>query len=101
MKRFEILLPWDYNDGTQVEPEKFDQTAEELSDHFGAITQDTTGIMGSWKYGAARYRDRLLRIRVDTDDSEAIAFLKAYKETLKVRFQQTDIWITAQEIQII
>ncbi|SRR6266498_1210434 len=101
MKRFEILLPLDHNDGTQIEPEKLDQTAEELSDRLGAITQDTTGIIGSWKYGAARYRDRLLRIRVDTDDPEAIAFLKAYKETLKDRFQQIDIWITAQEIQII
>jgi len=49
MKRFEILLPLDYNDGTRIEPEKLDQTAEELSERFGAITQDTTGIMGSWK----------------------------------------------------
>ena len=101
MKRFEILLPLDYNDGTRIEPEKLDQTAEELSERFGAITQDTTGIMGSWKYGAARYRDRLLRIRVDTIDTEATAFLQAYKETLKARFQQIDIWITAQEIEII
>jgi hypothetical protein len=65
MKRFEILLPLDYNDGTRIKREKLDQTAEELSNRFEAITQDTTGIVGSWKYGAARYRDRLLRIRVD------------------------------------
>jgi hypothetical protein len=37
MKRFEILLPLDYNDGTQVEPEKLDHTAKELSGRFGAI----------------------------------------------------------------
>lgn len=101
MKRFEILLPLDYNDGAQVEPEKLDQTAEELSDRFGAITQDTIGITGSWKYGGSRYRDRLLRICVDTADIEAKGFLKAYKEALKVRFNQIDIWITSQEIEII
>ena len=101
MKRFEILLPLDYNDGTQVESEKLDQTAEELADHFGAITQDTVGISGSWKYGLTRYRDRLLRIRVDTDDADATAFLQAYKETLKDRFRQIDIWITAQQIDLI
>ena len=43
-----------------------------------------------WKYGAARYRDRLLRIRIDTDGPGAIGFLEAYKETLKDRFHQID-----------
>jgi hypothetical protein len=33
--RFEILLPLNYNNGAEIEPEKFDVTAEELSDHFG------------------------------------------------------------------
>ena len=35
-KRFEILLPLNYNDGRLIEPEKFDQTAEESCDRFGA-----------------------------------------------------------------
>lgn len=48
-KRFEILLPLNYNDGTLIEPEKFDQTAEDLCDRFGAVTQDTVRITGTWK----------------------------------------------------
>jgi hypothetical protein len=90
-----------YNDGTEIEPEKFDQTAEELSDHFGGITQDTVRITGTWKYGGARYRDELLRIYIDTTNPTATDFLKAYKEQLKERFRQIDIWITAHEIEII
>ena len=90
-----------YNDGTLVEAEKFDQTAEELCDHFGGVTQDTVRITGTWKYGGARYRDDLLRMRVDTDDPSAIAFLQAHKETWKTRFQQIDIWITASDIEVI
>jgi hypothetical protein len=39
-KRYEILLPLTYNDGAEIEPEKFDQTAEELSDRFGGVTED-------------------------------------------------------------
>jgi hypothetical protein len=100
-KRFEILLPLTYNDGTLIEPEKFDQTAEELSDRFGGITQDTVRITGTWKYGGTRYRDDLLRIRIDTNDPTANAFLRAHKPIWRERFQQIDIWITAHEIEII
>ena len=100
-KRYEILLPLNYNDGTLIEAEKFDETAEELCDRFGGITQDTVRITGTWKYGGARYRDDLLRMRIDTSDSSANAFLQARKAIWKARFQQIDIWITASEIEII
>jgi len=101
IKRFEILLPLNYNDGTLIEPEKFDKTAEELCDRFGAVTQDTVHITGTWKYGGTRYRDDLLRIRVDTSDPTAYGFIQAQKRIWKLRFQQIDIWITAYEIEII
>ena len=100
-KRFEILLPLTYNDGTLIELEKFDQTAEELSDHFGGVTQDTVRITGTWKYGGTRYRDELLRMRVDTNDPTANPFLQIQKEVWKKRFEQIDIWITAHAIEII
>ena len=100
-KRYEILLPLNYNDGRLIEAAKFDQTAEELCDRFGGVTQDTVRITGTWKYGGTRYRDDLLRMRIDTNDPSANAFLQAQKEVWKVRFQQIDIWITAFEIEII
>jgi hypothetical protein len=100
-KRYEILLPLNYNDGRLIEPEKFDQTAEELCDRFGGITQDTVRITGTWKYGGTRYRDELLRIRLDTNDPTANAFLQAQKQIWKQRFQQIDIWITAYNIEIL
>ena len=62
-KRFEILLPLNYNDGIEIEAEKFDQTAEELCDRFGGVTEDTVRVSGTWKYGGTRYRDVLFRIR--------------------------------------
>ncbi len=48
-----------------------------------------------------RYRDDLLRLRIDTNDPAANAFLQAHKEIWKERFQQIDIWITAYEFEII
>jgi hypothetical protein len=90
-----------YNDGADIEPEKFDLTADELSERFGATTQDTVRITGTWKYGGTRYRDTLIRIRIDTRDPAAATFLKAHKERWKERFRQIDIWITAHEIDIL
>lgn len=101
IKRFEILLPLTYNDGTFIEREKITQTTDELIEHFGGITQDLLRATGTWTYGGVRYRDELLRIRIDSDDADAVRFLRSSKQVLKKRFQQIDIWITAHEIQII
>jgi hypothetical protein len=84
-----------------IEPEKFDQTADELCDRFGGVTEDTVRITGTWKYGGTRYRDELLRMRVDSNDPSAQAFFENNKEAWKQRFQQIDIWITAQQIDVI
>src|SRR5438552_5051238 len=100
-KRCEILLPLTYNDGATIEAEKFDQTADELSDRFGGVTEDTIRVTGTWKYGGTRYRDQLLRMRLDTADPTATDFVRARKEAWKERFRQIDIWITAYEIEII
>jgi hypothetical protein len=101
MKRFELLLPLTYNDGADVEGEKFDQTSNELCDRFGGTTQDTVRVAGIWKYAGVRYRDELVRIRIETVDPDAREFFLAYKEVLKERFQQIDIWIVAHDIEII
>ena len=55
----------------------------------------------AWKYGGARYRDELLRIRIDSSDPRTGDYFRTYKQLLKERFQQIDIWITAHELEII
>jgi hypothetical protein len=45
-ERYEILLPLNYNDGTPIEPEKFQETRRELVEHFGALTMDAPAIAG-------------------------------------------------------
>lgn len=50
MKRYEIFLPIRYNDGSPIEPEKFDQTRDELVEKFSAVTADTIIATGHWVY---------------------------------------------------
>lgn len=102
MLRFEILLPLYYNDGRRIEPEKFFQTNEDLIAKFGATSTDSVIVQGRWKYQSILYEDRLIRIRIDTQDDEANKdFFRDYKASLKTRFEQEDIWITAQPIDVI
>ncbi|MBI1940580.1 MAG: hypothetical protein HYS33_03630 [Acidobacteria bacterium] len=47
LKRFEILLPLNYNDGRAIEEEKFLPTHRERVELFHATTVDTTRATGS------------------------------------------------------
>ena len=100
--RYEILLPLQYNDGTDIEAEKFELTWTELVDCFGAVTIEPQSLRGFWIYDGERFEDVLVRLTVDVPDSQATRqFFAAYKERLKERFQQLDIWITAQQLRIV
>jgi hypothetical protein len=90
-----------YNDGTDIEEEKINETTRELSSRFEGVTQDLVHTHGIWKYNGMTYYDQLLRVRIDTSDSTARAFFKAHKEIWKNRFQQLDLWITLHEIEVI
>lgn len=72
LKRYEILLPLVYNYGEEIEKEKFFQTDQELVEKFGATTTDTTVAIGSWVYKGVLYKDKLIRIRVDVEDTEDV-----------------------------
>ena len=102
MIRFEILLPLFYNDGRPIEPEKFLATDDDLVGSFGATSTDQVTVRGQWKYQSTVYSDQLIRVRVDVEDTaENQNAMRTLKETLKGRFEQLDIWITAHRIDII
>ena len=100
--RYEILLPLCYNDGRPIESNKFRQTTLELLEEFSATTLDLLTAIGAWKYQGTVYEDLLWRFIVDVPaSSPASYFFRNYKETLKARFEQIDIWISAHEIEIL
>ena len=102
LKRFEILLPLNYNDGSPIERVKFTLTNRELLERFGGLTTDSVEISGTWKYGSAFLHDRLVRLTIDSDNpDETVVFMREYKEVLKARFEQLDIWITAHDVEVI
>lgn len=102
LERYEILLPLKYNDGSLIEPEKFQETRRELVVKFGAITMDVQPMSGYWIHASHEYHDDVVRFIVDTETSpETDQFFSELKIRLKERFKQIEIWITAIPIRIL
>jgi len=104
---YDIYLPLKYNDGTEIESEKYEQVENELLDQFGGVTsvQQKNPLRGLWKSEEHIYYDEIVIFTVidfDFDRSdEGERFLRDYKEALKKRFRQEEILITAQVLEII
>jgi hypothetical protein len=95
LRRFEILLPLRFNDGQPVPDELIGQTLLEIREHFGAVSAETQVIRGHWQHQGEVFRDELVRVFVDVPDTEKNrTFFAAYKEQLKTRLRQLDIWMT-------
>ena len=102
VRRFEVLLPLRFNDGTAVPDAAIADTLLELEQRFGAVSCDTQTIRGQWRYAGQSYRDDLIRVFVDTaDEAESRQYFIELKARLKARFQQVDIWMTTYLIEVL
>jgi len=101
-RRYEILLPIRYNNGAPVEQEKFFQTQEELVTKFGAMITSPELLQGVWTHAGQRFEDESLRLVVDVEaTADNRNFFREFKERLKLRFRQIDIWIVSIEIEVV
>jgi hypothetical protein len=102
LRRYEFLLPRKFNDGQPVPDDLISQTLGELEERFGAVSWETQIIQGSWRYQGERFYDELFRVFVDVEDKpEHAEFFRRYKEQLKSRFRQLDIWMTTFPIDVV
>src|SRR5688572_2161625 len=101
-RRFEMLLPTSFNDGRPVPEELLADTLLELRQKFGAVSSETQVIRGFWEQQGQAYRDELVRVFVDVPDiSENRQFFQDFKQCLKTRFLQLEIWMTTYPIDVV
>lgn len=95
LRRFEVLLPKRFNTGEPVPMDLIVETLLELESRFGAVSTETQTIQGFWRHEGESFRDELIRAFVDVPDlPEHRQFFEHYKDQLKSRFRQVDIWVT-------
>jgi hypothetical protein len=98
-RRYEILLPLRFPDGRPVPDELVAATLQELVERFPSESRVT---YGRGRQGATTHRDDLLRVFMDVPDTAANReFFVGYKEQLKTRFRQLDIWLTTYPIEVV
>jgi hypothetical protein len=101
-RRYELLVPLQFNDGRRVPDEFVAETILELRQRFGAVSSETQTIVGQWEHGGQVFRDRFVRLFVDVPDrAENRKFFLEFKERLKVRFEQIDIWLTTFRLDVL
>lgn len=102
LRRFEILLPKRFNDQQSIPEELIIETILELENEFGAVSAETQVTRGHWTHNGQPFRDDLIRIYADVPDtSENLEFFEKFKERLKSRFQQIDIWMATYLIEVL
>ncbi len=100
-RRYEVLLPVRSNDGARIPKALLAQTIHELEERFGAVSCETQVIHGRWRSGALTFRDDLIRVFVDVEqDAEVRKFFREFKERVKTRFQQEEIWLIHYAIEL-
>ena len=100
-RRFEILLPLQFNDGREVPSEWLGEAVLEIVDHFSAASYETQKVEGHWRSSGILYRDNLVKIVVDVPDlDENREWMKAFKIRWKERLEQVDLWMVSSEVEI-
>ncbi len=100
-RRYEILLPLQFNDQQPVPDDLIGATVIELRQRFGSVSSETQIIRGVWEHEGQSYRDELVRVFIDVPATpENHQFFQDYKEHLKARFRQIDIWMTTYPIEV-
>jgi hypothetical protein len=100
-RRYEVLLPLEFNDGRPISGEWLAEAVLEVRDHFGAASYETQKVEGHWRHAGVVYRDTLVKIVVDIPDSaKNRTWMKKFKERWKVRLEQLELWMVSYNIQI-
>ncbi len=100
-RRFEVLLPRQFNDGRAVPGEWISLAILEIVDRFGAVSHETQTIEGRWQSGGVLYQDDLARIVVDVPDLKTNRdWMKRFKAKWKRQLEQVEIWMVSYRIEI-
>ena len=100
-RRFEVLLPLEFNDGRDVPGEWLAEAVLEIADHFGAASYETQKLEGHWRHGGVMYRDTLVRLSVDVPDTaQSRQWMKEFKRRWKTRLEQLELWMVSHRIEV-
>ena len=100
-RRFEVLLPLQFNGARDVPPEWLAEAVLQIVDHFGAASYETQKVEGHWRQGGVVYRDNLVKVIVDVPDTvKNRTWMRQFKGRWKTRFEQLELWMVSYQVQV-
>lgn len=100
-RRYEVLLPVRFNDGSDVPDELLAEAVNEIVDQFNAASFYKDAVEGRWRHAETLYRDDLALIVVDIADTKKNRkWMKDYKARWKERLDQIELWMVSYVIDI-
>ncbi len=100
-RRFEVMLPLQFNDGRDVPQDWLAEAVLEVVGNFGAASYETQRVEGHWRHGGLMYRDNLVRLVVDVPDSaKSRRWMKEFKGRWKARLEQLELWMVSYRIEV-
>ena len=101
LRRFEILLPLQFNDGREIPSDWLAEAVLEIVKKFDAASYETQKVEGHWRNQGVLYRDNLVKIVVDISDSdENRQWMRDFKARWKLKLEQLELWLVSYEIDI-
>ncbi len=101
LRRFEILLPLQFNDGSEIPGEWIAEAVLEIVENFGAASYETQKVEGHWRHQDVIYRDNLVKIIIDAPDEEINRqWMREYKARWKAKLKQLELWLVSYTIDI-
>ncbi|HSK74687.1 MAG TPA: hypothetical protein VK892_23505 [Pyrinomonadaceae bacterium] len=101
LRRFEILLPLQFNDGRDIPSDWLAEAVLEIVEKFDAASYETQKVEGHWRYQGVLYRDNLVKIVVDVSDTqENREWMRDFKQRWKERLEQIDLWLVSYVIDV-
>lgn len=101
LRRFEIMLLLQFNDGREVPSEWMVEAVFEIVENFGAVSYETQNVEGHWRYEGVLYRDNLIKLVIDVADSEENRnWMREFKVRWKERLEQLELWLVSYKIDV-
>jgi hypothetical protein len=95
-RRFELMLPLEFNDGRPVPEELHGEAVVEILAKFGGASFQKQPIEGHWIHAGVHYQDTHAKLVVDVPNAvKNRAWMKKFKERWKVRLEQIEIWMVS------
>jgi hypothetical protein len=99
-RRFEVLLPLQFNDGSDIPAELLAEAVLEIVDHFGAASYEMQKVEGHCRHGGVIVRDNLVKIVIDPDSQGNRRWMKQYKDRWRLKLEQVELWMVSYAVEV-